>query len=418
MRTSLTVIAVCLLTLQPPTRAAAEVIKPNVSTASAPIAAADASEVMTLTEAAALLRIDAEAIARLAKAQQIPARLVDTEWRFSRSALLIWLAGERQVRTTVDPAIGVAEGAEGKIPIPVTALTAEAQSAIVARGTSASTGETVPTADAEPIGAPPEQRTAAEVFLRDQQVLLAPKEFTLDVGVFYTRRDIPVLAGSQSGTTLANAESESLTTQVIGRYSVFKDTEVFASTSYSRQQATLYAGNERLSRAERSEAGDIGIGLRRTLLHEGPGRPDVIWTVDARIPTGETSKAVGTAVTLVKSLDPVVLFGTVGYRRTFSRDFTDTTRLEPKRRIDLTLGYAFALNDTLSLNTAVTGSFAGATKFRNAELRSNDTSSLMLGMTARIARGIYLQPSLSYRLNGPGSGFVLGLNVPIAFSQL
>ena len=369
-----------------------------------------ALETLTLPEAAALLRIEPATVVRMAQARKIPARQIESEWRFSRSALVAWLAGDWTIRTLVDPATTP--------PSPGAALTAQAAAAIVGRGTSADAAQAAD-ATASPaspsIGVGPGQRTANEMFLRDQQVLLAPNEMTLDVGLLYARRDRQLLTQLSGGAALANAESEAFSTQLTARYSLRRDTEVSASTSYLRQQASIYVGDERLSRAARAEMGDIGIGVRHTLLREGVGRPDVIVSLDARIPTGDTSPAIGTALTLVKSLDPVVLFGTLGYRRTFSREFADASRLEPRHRVDLTLGYAFALNDTLSLNTAIASTFNRAATINSTQLRPTITTALQLGMTARVARGLYLQPSVNYRLSGPGSGFSLGLNVPVTF---
>lgn len=379
-----------------------------------------ALETLTVPEAAALLRIDAASVVRLAQAQKIPARQIEAEWRFSRSALLAWLSGDWTLRTLADPAsvLGAVASIQSSPWSTGSLLTSQAAAAVVGRGQSnpppsinASNG---PSSTA--IGVAPGQRTANEIFLREQQVLLEPNELTFDVGVLYTRRDRQLLAEATSGgTVLASAESESLLTQLTARYSLIRDTEIFASTSHLHQKASVYAGDERLSRAARSEFGDIGIGLRHTLLREDVGRPDVIVSFDARIPTGDTSAAVGTAVTLVKSLDPAVLFGTLGYRRTFSRDFADTNRLEPRHRVDLTLGFAFALNDTLSLNSSIATSFNREATFSTARLRQSTTTAFQMGMTARVARGVYLQPSVSYRLSGPGSGFSLGLNVPVTF---
>ena len=130
------------------------------------------------------------------------------------------------------------------------------------------------------------------------------------------------------------------------------------------------------------------LGVRRTVLHEGPGWPDVIVTIDGRIPTGDTSYAVGGGLALVKSVDPAVLFASANYRHTFSRDFSDVTRLEPEDRIDVTLGYALALNDTLTISTAVSGVFTGASEFDNAKLRQRETFSLQFGLTSYLAKGL------------------------------
>jgi excisionase family DNA binding protein len=51
----------------------------------------DELEVMTLDEAADLLRIDAEDLAKLAESGEIPGRKLGDEWRFTRTRLLDWL---------------------------------------------------------------------------------------------------------------------------------------------------------------------------------------------------------------------------------------------------------------------------------------------------------------------------------------
>jgi len=120
-------------------------------------------------------------------------------------------------------------------------------------------------------------------------------------------------------------------------------------------------------------------------------------------------------VTLVKSFDPSVLFGSLEYRHTFSRDLQDITRLQVRDRIDAQVGYAFALNDTVILNAALSGVFNLKTTFPNAVFRQNEIFSLRTGLTARVSRRLFVQPSVSYRLNGPGNGVVFGLNFPYTF---
>jgi excisionase family DNA binding protein len=55
-----------------------------------------AEEVLTLDEAATLLRLPAEVVRARASTGDLPGRLFGNEWRFARSALVAWLAqGER-----------------------------------------------------------------------------------------------------------------------------------------------------------------------------------------------------------------------------------------------------------------------------------------------------------------------------------
>jgi len=51
------------------------------------------AEVLTLEGAAELLQIEPPQVAELAAAGELPGRRIGEEWRFSRSALLAWLAG-------------------------------------------------------------------------------------------------------------------------------------------------------------------------------------------------------------------------------------------------------------------------------------------------------------------------------------
>ena len=50
------------------------------------------SPVLTIDEAAELLRVEAGVVRELAEAGQLPGRQVGGKWRFAREALLAWLA--------------------------------------------------------------------------------------------------------------------------------------------------------------------------------------------------------------------------------------------------------------------------------------------------------------------------------------
>ena len=52
---------------------------------------AENTEVLTLEEAAAYLRVSPEAVTRLVVQQALPGRLIEGEWRFLRAALADWL---------------------------------------------------------------------------------------------------------------------------------------------------------------------------------------------------------------------------------------------------------------------------------------------------------------------------------------
>lgn len=51
-------------------------------------------EIMTITEAAAFLRLNPRTLYSLAQRGEIPAQKLGNRWRFSRSALLQWMKAE------------------------------------------------------------------------------------------------------------------------------------------------------------------------------------------------------------------------------------------------------------------------------------------------------------------------------------
>ena len=367
-------------------------------------------EVLNLEEAARYLRLDVKTLRDLAMKDQVPARRIGIAWRFNREALLAWLNGDWHLIVAAVPP-------SGKTPLAPPAL-----SEVTGAGTGVVQAQTnssdQPSEEAaEPIGEAPEERSADEIFLRGQRVLLRPGDVVLDVGVFYSESDNQQLALVSGGVALAEVESEAFTGFVLGRYGLFDETEVFFSTTYVDQETNLRVAGETVSSSDRSELGDVRLGLRHTLLKEAAGRPDVILTLDGRVPTDDdhSSFAVGGGVALVKSVDPVVLFANTSYRHTFSRDFDDVTRLEPKNRVDVSLGYAFAINDTLSFNTTLSGLFTAKSSFDNATLRQDELFTLQFGLTSWLAEGFYIEPTVGFGLNGPGDSFFLGMTLPYAF---
>jgi excisionase family DNA binding protein len=55
---------------------------------------ADAQEVLTVEQVAELLQVEPDDVSALAEAGELPGRKIGDEWRFLRSAVLGWLAGD------------------------------------------------------------------------------------------------------------------------------------------------------------------------------------------------------------------------------------------------------------------------------------------------------------------------------------
>lgn len=187
-------------------------------------------------------------------------------------------------------------------------LTAQDMSEVTATGTASGQAEATPSASVPPvvdsqegsIGEVPEEDTAEDVFLRGQRVLLDRGEVVVEFGQFYSRSDDRQLTSVDDRVGLATVEQDTFTTLLLGRVGLRDDTELFASTTFRSQHNDVFLGSTSLTRSGRTEFGDVGVGVRHTLLQEGVGRPDIIATLDGHIPTGDTSYAIGGGLVLVK----------------------------------------------------------------------------------------------------------------------
>ena len=383
------------------------------------------SAVLTVTEAADLLRVDVDEVERLAEQKEIPARRIGSSWRFNCAAMMAWVNGDWELITSAvaPPTADLSSVVVPDAPPPEYrgSLTTRDMAEVTATGTVIAQGGTTRSASAqppadgqEPIGEAPEERNAEDVFLRGQRVLLGRGEVVVDFGQFYARSDSQPLVSVGAGVGLGTLEQETFVTLLVGRIGILDETELFASTTFLNQDGGVL-GSTTFASSGLTEFGNIGVGVRHTFLREGVDRPDIIGSLDVRIPTGDTAYAVGGGLVFVKSVDPVVLFTSVNYLHTLSRDFSNVARVAPDDRFDVSVGYGLALNDTLAISMAVSGLFTGTTTFDDVPLRRPNAFSGRFGLTTWLAGGLYIEPSVSFSLSGPGSSVAFGVTMPYAF---
>src|SRR5688572_6271399 len=60
-------------------------------------------DVLTLREAAELLRVGPNELEALASRAEVPARRIGSSWRFNRDALMAWLNGDWRHIATIEP---------------------------------------------------------------------------------------------------------------------------------------------------------------------------------------------------------------------------------------------------------------------------------------------------------------------------
>jgi hypothetical protein len=141
---------------------------------------------------------------------------------------------------------------------------------------------------------------------------------------------------------------------------------------------------------------------------ESPTSEDLRFAGDERLlRTGEWE--VGGEITLVKTLDPVVLFGRLGYTHRFG-DLGD--------RVSASMGMGFSLNDRVSYNMQVIGAFVDRPDVDETTLGGPSTLelvSLQFAVTVLVSRRLFVEPVVNFGLSDDAVDVVVGVNLPFQF---
>jgi len=391
-------------------------------------AGSENTAVLTAQEVAELLRVDATDVLKMAQTQAIPARQFGQQWRFNRTAVLAWLAGKDPVGAVI-----LAENSTEKsnhlsinlldkqIKTDEAPLMAQAElQETMGRGV---VGENSEKKNAPPptIGEKSKTKTAEEVFLRDQAVLLKPRQMTFELGLLYARNDRHDLLPFQNtefDTSVVQSQltSETFTSSYSVRYGLFDNIQVFSNIPLSDQTQNLTVGSQDLSQQSSTRWGAVTSGLRYAAWGEGSGYPGAIFSIDGNFPTDNRPYGMGASVALTKSYDPAVLFFSFGYRHFFNGQDYLVNRQSADEQFNGSAGIAYALNDTLTLSTSLSGVFLPKTQLQEGFiLPAIQQYSLQLGLTSYLAKGLYVEPFVNFGLNGINSDMTLGINLPYSF---
>ncbi|CAI8929579.1 helix-turn-helix domain-containing protein [Methylocaldum szegediense] len=392
-----------------------------------------AEDVLTLDEAAQLLRAKPEDVAQMARRNELPGRRIGSEWRFHRTAVMAWLAGKDPVAAAL-----LSEHAEDRSLTPpqetrdkpkVRLLASADLEHIKGRGVASSTNAPATDKKPETMGQKPEETTAEQVFLRDQGVLLKPRQMTLELGFLYQRLDqhidLPVLNANRGGLSSWNTDREvdSYTSAFTVRYGLLKDLQVFAAIPLQHTSTTWRQSDIETSRIlenfdiSGTKWGNVTTGIRWGALREGLGHPSVILSVTGSFPTDDWPYSVGGSIALTKSYDPAILFANLEYLHNFVDDEKDVVGFGfAEDRFITTFGIAYALNETLTLSTRFIGDFGTRTVVDGRfGLPSTQRYSLQLGMTSLLTDNLYIEPTVRFGLNGDTRNLALGINLPYTF---
>ena len=350
---------------------------------------AAANEVLTIDEAAELLRVSPQKVLSMAMSHRIPARDVDGDWRLSRTALLEWLKGAGET------------------------LSAAEMSTITGRGYAPTLVAQAGSSGA--IGEKPSMPTAEQVALREQGALLKGGMRTLEFGAIYQRSE-------RETFPVARTESRLLSAAFTGRYGLKDDLQATARLSANYRQGDAQIGVPGESSPLKDSVddrylGDLSLSLLSVVQREAMRRPNVIWTVDAVVPTGPGDSGLGTGITLSKSYDPLVLFGGLSYMRGISADLRDPRRGLAQNNWRTTLGYAYAVNESLALNSSFASTYRSPmiTTVPGTTQPTRERHQLQFGMTWLVDRGLFIEPAVAFAVGTTSPDVAISLNVPYTF---
>ena len=269
-----------------------------------------------------------------------------------------------------------------------------------------------------------ESRRALEVFLRREKILFRRGEFSFELDGFYStdNRDDFVRVINPNNASEARVFAKITNTQanwtVIGRYGLIDNLELdlIIPFGYVEQELeTEFAS----SRTDDFGLGDIAGRLRYQLWDERGWRPDVILDFDVKSRTADDDSLLGTghwslggSLTLVKTVDPVVFFGRVGYLTTLERD-----RRNPGDIVLYELGMGFSLNDRVSFSMRTAGAVVGRLKENGTEITGSslDILNLEFAVTTRLARNWFIEPSVSIGVTDDAPDLIAGFSLVYRF---
>jgi Putative MetA-pathway of phenol degradation len=262
-----------------------------------------------------------------------------------------------------------------------------------------------------------EARRAMEVFLREQLVLSRRGELSLEFDTFYSTGTRNQFVPNDGGVAFIERTNQTVSTTFIPRYGIIDGLELDLAIPFG------YAKQEIDFGVARSSTDDFGLGdiagrLRYQLWSESGARPALILELEGKSRTrsapllGTDNWNVGGGVTLVKTLDPVVFFGRIGYTATLEREGRD-----PGDQIRYQLGMGFSLNDRVSFKMQVDGAAVGRAKLNGREISGSSLNiiGLLFAVTTRATRYLFVEPAVSVGLTDDTPDVVAGLDLVYQF---
>jgi cell division septation protein DedD len=283
-----------------------------------------------------------------------------------------------------------------------------------------------------------------DMFLREQTVLFKRGELELEFGLNYSQdtavatcfnADNSSAFCSSGSKPIPKSHTRSVDTSLGITYGIADDLALSLSIPYSYSELeadfTSFDVATPVKHGDQLGIGDVSGSLRYTAWHEKGSIPGITFNVNAKSATGNDEKIdvetarispglgtgfwnVGGGVSLTKTFDPVVFFGSLGYTATLQDDGVD-----PGDQISYSFGGGFSLNDRVSVKTVFSGSTVLRREVDGREIpgSAQDISSLQFSSTIKVSKALFVEPFVAFGLTRESGDFTVGLRVPYRFGE-
>ena len=321
----------------------------------------------------------------------------------------------------------------------------------------------------------PASRSAQSVY--QEQNALFSGNFTLETGLTYTRSDRKQLALNGflaldaiflGDISVDEVKADILTLDVLARWGITPRMQVdidapflYRRTVYQSTGAsgsTQAISEKEVNLEHEVELGDMSAGVYFQLASETVSRPDIVWSVRGKAPTGSDPYgiktvevpgsngnlrvpeflpsgngvwAASTGLSFVKTIDPAILFASIGYFYNHPRAFDDissTAGVVQPGTIKLGdsfqygVGTAFAFNESTSLSLSFIHRLTAKSRLRQQggdwkDIIGSDgnAATLNIGLTHALSDKTSMVFGLGMGLTPDAPDMTVGLKFPHVF---
>lgn len=238
---------------------------------------------------------------------------------------------------------------------------------------------------------------------------------------------LPLIIGQIS---TENIKRDIVIHSLAARYGLTNNTQIDVNVPFRHQRERVVVDSPASETVRRTSGiGDVSAGISRQILYEKGWRPDVIAGLSFKSRTGKAPYgrdiglgtghyAVKGSLVAVKSSDPAVLFGSLGYTYNFERDnISGYGTIDPGDTINYGLGMAFALNYQVALSFQLQQSVTQKTLLNGSSISDSFTNvaKMKTGLTWSMSKNSSAELAVAYGLTADSPDLIVELSFPFKF---